>query len=107
MSDEKGRDAEAAYFAKLDQENKQKLAAQVQAEREQAEREARKKLHAGHCGKCGGTLVPEVFRGVEIDVCAGCHSVLLDPGELQELAGPDESGVIATLAGLFGARRST
>lgn len=105
MSNDNGRDAEAAYFAKIDQENKQKLAAQVQTEREQAERAERQKLHAGCCGKCGDTLVPEIFRGVEIDVCQGCHSVLLHPGELEQLAGPDESGVISALAGLFGARR--
>ena len=105
MSNDNGRDAEAAYFAKLDQENKQKLAAQVQAERSAADLAERKRLHAGHCGKCGGDLVAETFRGVEIDVCSACHSVLLDPGELQQLAGNDESGVIASLAGLFGARR--
>lgn len=105
MSNDNGRDAEAAYFAKLDQENKQKLAAQVQAERTAEELAERKRLHAGHCGKCGGDLVTEIFRGVEIDVCSACHSVLLDPGELEQLAGPDQSGVIAALAGLFGARR--
>ena len=105
MSNDNGHDAEAAYFAKLDQENKQKLAAQLGAEREQADLEALKLLHAGHCGRCGGRFVVEVFRGVEIDVCSACHSVLLDPGELEALSGPDQSGVVSALAQLFGARR--
>ena len=33
MSNDNGHDAEAAYFAKLDQENKQKLSAQLGARR--------------------------------------------------------------------------
>ena len=31
--------------------------------------EAARELHKDHCGKCGGKMKIEVFKGVEIDVC--------------------------------------
>lgn len=94
-------DPEAEYFARLELEKKAKLAEQVAEEQAVAERAHLKQLHAGHCGRCGGTFVPTGFRGVEIDVCADCGSVLLDPGELEQLSGQDETGVIASIATLF------
>ena len=103
---EKGHDAEAEYFARQDRENKERLARQLAEERAVTEAAERRALHAGHCGKCGGTLVSRAFRGVEIDVCGGCGAVLLDPGELEQLAGKDESGVVGALAAFFGAKRS-
>jgi hypothetical protein len=101
---EKGHDAEAEYFARIDRENKERLARQVAEENAVAEAAERKALHAGRCGKCGAALQARNFRGVEIDVCTGCGAVLLDPGELEQLAGRDESGVVASLASFFGKR---
>jgi hypothetical protein len=101
---EKGHDAEAEYFARIDRENKERLAREVAGEKATAAAAERKALHAGRCGKCGDALQSRAFRGVEIDVCAGCGAVLLDPGELEQLAGRDESGVIASLAAFFGKR---
>ena len=42
------------------------------------------------------------FKGVEIEVCPNCGAVLLDPGELETLAGEDQAGVVEMIAGLFG-----
>ncbi len=92
---------EEEYFARLDREKKAAMAAQLDAEAQVKNREAQRALHKGHCGRCGGKLVPQSFRGVEIDVCEDCSSVLLDPGELEALAGKDESGVVASLASMF------
>jgi hypothetical protein len=100
MSD-KTTDPEAEYFARLDREKKAALAEQVAAEKALAEREANKALHHNRCGKCGGELAAQAFRGIEIDVCKACGSVLLDPGELEQLAGKDESGAISSLARFF------
>lgn len=94
-------DPEAEYFARLDLEKKEALAQQVLQEQAQHERAARKAMHAQACGKCGGRLVPQPFRGIEIDVCEDCNAVLLDPGELEVLAGKDETGVVASLASIF------
>ncbi|MFT6161354.1 MAG: Zn-finger nucleic acid-binding protein [Myxococcota bacterium] len=42
------------------------------------------------------------FRGVEIEVCDDCGSVLLDQGELEKLSGQDESGMLSGILSLFG-----
>ena len=61
----------------------------------------RKALHHLKCGKCGGDMHPKLFKGVEIDICETCGAVLLDPGELEELAGEDGSGVLSSIGDLF------
>ncbi|MDP2308798.1 MAG: zf-TFIIB domain-containing protein [Pseudomonadota bacterium] len=104
MSD-KTTDPEAEYFARLDAEKKKALHEQVTAEKAASEKEARRQLHHLRCGKCGGQMAPETFRGVTIDVCPDCGSVLLDPGELQQLAGNDESGALASLSKFFTFKR--
>ena len=105
MSTREGVDLEDVYFAQRDQENKQKLAEKLAGERDVAAAAERKALHGGKCGKCGGELAQQVFRGEHIDVCGDCGAVLLDPGELQKLAGEDESSVLHGLAAIFGGRR--
>ena len=99
MSDK--RNSEEEYFARQDREKREALAAQLAAEQVVKEKADRKVLHFMRCGKCGGQLKPQPFRGIEIDVCADCGVVLLDPGELEVLAGKDETGVISSLASLF------
>jgi hypothetical protein len=98
---EKKTDAEDEYFARQTLEQKQKLAQQLATEKAAKEAAERKALHANKCGKCGGDLVEKGFRGVEIDVCTSCGAVLLDPGELEQLAGADKTGVLASLSKLF------
>ena len=97
---------EEEYFRKLDREAKAKLKARMESEHVVAEREARRALHRGWCGKCGGRMSPHPFRGVEIDVCDDCGSVLLDPGELQTLAGKDGGAdIFASFFSMFGSRK--
>ncbi len=92
---------EEEYFARIEREKRDTLLAQINKEKAEAERAERKALHHLRCGKCGGQMKPRDFRGVEIDVCEDCGSVLLDPGELETLSGKDSTGVIGSLAGLF------
>ena len=92
---------EDEYFARIDREKNAALAATVAAENAVKAKAGRRALHSQCCGKCGGTLVPTAFRGVEIDLCGECGAVLLDPGELETLAGSDQTGVIGSLASLF------
>lgn len=99
------KEAEEEYFARIEREQKARLAEEIAKEKAVADRAARKLLHFMKCGKCGGDLHPRPFRGVEIDVCADCGVVLLDPGELEQLSGNDEGGVISSIANLFGGRR--
>jgi Zn-finger nucleic acid-binding protein len=42
------------------------------------------------------------FKGIEIEICGNCGAVLLDPGELEALAGEDKHSVVEMIGGLFG-----
>ena len=68
--------------------------------------EERKELHYNRCGRCGDEMKPKIFQGVEIDICPSCGAVLLDPGELEELAGEDKSGVISNITNFFSFSKS-
>ena len=97
---------EDEYFARLEAEKKARLARILSDEDQERKAAELKALHHMHCGKCGQQMFTTSFRGVEIEVCPGCGSVLLDPGELQQLAGEDRHGTLQTIATLFGFRPS-
>ncbi len=93
---------EDEYFAKLEAEKKARLASSL-ADQDAAEQAAAlKELHLLHCGKCGQKMVTTHFKGVEIEVCPSCGAVLLDPGELQQLAGEERHGILHGIAHVFG-----
>lgn len=96
---------EDEWFARMDAEKKARIAAasaDVDAARKAAELKA---MHHLHCGKCGQTMLTRHWKGVEIEQCPSCGAVLLDPGELEALAGPDQAGAVDTIASLFGFRK--
>jgi hypothetical protein len=95
------RDLEEEYFAKEDREKLAKLKAKAEAEKAEAEKAERKQLHWNMCGKCGNGMDTKPFRGIEIEICPECGAVLLDPGELQKLAGDDQGGMIKGLLNIF------
>ncbi len=104
MSDKKR--AEEEYFAKRELEKRAALKADLDAKAAAAARAEAALLHHMKCGKCGGDLATQRFKGVQIDVCVDCSSVLLDPGELEQLAGPEiDSTVLQTLIDFFTLRR--
>ncbi len=92
---------EDEYFRKLDQEAKAKLKAKLDREHAESDRLARIELHHHKCGKCGGTMQTRVFRGIEIEICEECGAVLLDPGELEALAGEDNSELFGSFFSMF------
>lgn len=96
---------EEEYFHKLDQEAKAKLRARLDTEHGAEDRIATRALHFMKCGKCGGQMATQVFRGIEIEVCQSCSAVLLDPGELQTLAGQDSTGLFSSFFSMFGGRQ--
>ena len=95
---------EDEYFARREQEKRAALAARLKDEKAAEERQARQVLHYHKCGKCGMDMETRVFRGVEIEICPECGAVLLDPGELEALAGGDKSGIFKAFGELFVAR---
>ena len=98
MSDASNEDD---YFARLELEKKRKLREELKSQEKEDAIEARKVLHDNKCGKCGDDLAAVPFRGVEIDICPSCGAVLLDAGELEQLAGTDNGGVISSFFETF------
>ena len=96
---------EEDYFRKLDQEAKAKMKAKLDAEQADQARQQRRETHRNKCGKCGGDMTTKVFRGIEIDVCGECSAVLLDPGELEQLAGQDSTDTFASFFSMFGSKK--
>jgi uncharacterized protein len=96
---------EKEYFAKVEREKKDRLKHQLDEEHNQEALNELKKLHHHRCGKCGAAMDSKAFRGVEIELCPVCGAVLLDAGELETLAGTDQSGVIAGIFSAFGRQK--
>ena len=96
MSFQDNTTSEQEYFHKLAQAQLAKLREVAAIEDAEAAAEAAKELHFHKCGKCGADMKTELFKGIEIERCS-CGAVLLDPGELEQLAGKDESGFFASL----------
>lgn len=84
---------EDEYFAQRDLELKQKLHAQLLAEREAAER----RTHYMKCPKCGADLATGDYEGVQIDRCPECQGVWLDAGELELLHQRQDRNVLARI----------
>ncbi len=102
MSERKNEDE---YFHRRDAEAIAKLRAELQAQGMAEGAASLRAAHAGHCGRCGGDLVVKPFRGIEIDECASCGAVLLDPGELQQIAPNDQASFVSNFLGAFGLRK--
>ena len=95
MSDKSNQEED--YFARIDREKKEALRKKLAEQKEAAQKLEQAKLHYLKCGKCGSDMKPRLFKGVEIDVCVACGAVLLDPGELEELAGEESEGFFSNL----------
>ena len=96
-----GVDLEEKFFHDADEAKIQALKQKLEDEKASEADDERKALHHLHCGKCGTKMDTQIFKGIEIEVCPSCGAVLLDPGELQELVGEDESGVVKTISEFF------
>ncbi len=88
--------SEQEYFARQEADKLAALKEQLLQEAAEKAKIDRATLHHNKCGKCGADMKPRIFKGVEIDVCVECSAVLLDPGELEELAGTEDSGLVLT-----------
>lgn len=96
---------EEEYFARVEAQKTEQLAKELAKEEAEAAAAALKELHWLHCGKCGTKMDTTNFKGVEVEVCPACGSVLLDPGELEQLAGEDHASVVDMVVGLFGFKK--
>ena len=96
------RKSEDEYFKRIEAEQKAKLKQKLDANASESDKAAAKALHWNKCGKCGTNMDTLTYRGVEIEQCPACGAVLLDPGELQELAGEDNTDTFSSFFSMFG-----
>lgn len=96
--DEKPSRNEEEYFKKLDAELIAKQRAQLDQERQRAERSA----HYMKCPKCGADLQEREFSKVKVDVCPECHGMWLDAGEMDLIEKVDTSRLTGFVRTLFG-----
>lgn len=91
---------EEEYFARLEIDKKRKFSEETRQKLAEEEKARLKALHENRCAKCGNELHEVVFKGVMIDKCFNCGAVVLNNGELEKLAGEEDS-IISAVIGLF------
>jgi ribosomal protein S27E len=93
---------EDEFFAREEAEKLHRLHVDKVRALSAAEIEAQKKTHFMKCGKCGYDLQTIRWRNVDVEKCFRCGAILLDEGELEKLAGKEESGqFVSSFIGLF------
>jgi uncharacterized protein len=97
MAPDKTRRAEAEFIAKEEAEKTKRLKEQLKEQRSEEQREQTKALCYMKCPKCGSDLNEVTFRGIKIDRCLNCDGVWLDEGELEKLAGTEDSSTIGNI----------
>lgn len=101
MSTDKPTKIEDEYFAREDAEKIKRLKEKVRQEILEEQRQNIKDICYMKCPKCGGDLKEVLFRGIKIDRCAACNGVWLDKGELEKLAGNEETSIIREVLNMF------
>lgn len=93
---------EDEYFAREEALKLHKLHSEKVKDHKGEEMEALKKKHWMKCPKCGYDLQSLKWRAVEIDKCFHCGVIVLDDGELEQLAGQEkDDGFLNSVFDLF------
>ncbi len=93
---------EEEFFAREEAEKLHKLHQEKLKDLDKTKELAEKKLHWMKCPKCGYGLEVIKWRAVEVDKCFRCGVIVLDDGELEQLAGKEnDDGFFSTFSGLF------
>jgi ribosomal protein L37AE/L43A len=85
--DDRKKAQEDEYFIKQERE----LLAKLKAKQEAESKASVQKTSSMRCPKCGEPLKERSFQKVQIDQCTGCNGIWLDAGELEAVAGKEES----------------
>ncbi len=100
---DKPSEIEEEYFKQKEIDLLRKFEKEREARQKTDEAERSKKLHYCKCPKCYGDLKEIVFKKkVKIDKCQQCGGVWLDNGELEVLAGHEESFLTSFFSHLIG-----
>jgi hypothetical protein len=89
----KPSEKEDEHFARVEFERKKKQEEEKQAKLAAEEKKRLKELHYMKCPKCGMQLVEIDYKGIKMDRCTGCIGVWLDAGELEQVAGLEQSSL--------------
>lgn len=101
MTDKPTRN-EDEFFAREEAEKLHKLHSEKLKTISKEKQEAEKQAHWMKCGKCGYDLQTIRWRNVDVDKCFRCGAILLDDGELEKLAGQEDSKqFVSSFLGLF------
>ena len=85
--EERKKAQEDEYFVKQERE----LLAKLKAKQEAEAKTPLQKACYMRCPKCGAPLKERSFQKIEIDQCTECNGIWLDAGELEQVAGKEES----------------
>ena len=91
---------EEEHFERLERESLERMRARLTKQNVSEHERTERETHWHKCGKCGASMNAKTFRGVEIELCPRCGAVLLDPGELETIAG-HESGFLTGIKAFF------
>ncbi len=97
MAPDKTKKAEDEYIAKEEAEKTKRLKEQMRERLSEEQREQTKAQCYMKCPKCGADLNEVTFRGIKIDRCLNCDGVWLDEGELEKLAGTEDTSVVGNI----------
>ncbi len=96
-----GYDEEERYFHEQDVELIKKKRDELDAARQQQEREARKLAHWMKCPKCGADLQEIEMDQVRVDKCPDCQGIFFDKGELELVIEGHKGGFLPRLRKLL------
>ncbi len=91
--DERKKALEDEYFVRKEKELLEKLQTKTQGEK----KAQIKDLCRMRCPKCGEPLKERSFQKIQIDQCTGCGGIWLDSGELEQVAGKEETSFLGKL----------
>jgi hypothetical protein len=91
--DERKKALEDEYFVRKEKELLEKLKTKTQGEKKAQTKE----LCRMRCPKCGEPLKERSFQKIQIDQCTGCCGIWLDSGELEQVAGKEETSFLGKL----------
>ncbi len=89
--------AEDEFIAKEEAEKTKRLKVQLEEQHSEEQRKQTKAVCYMKCPKCGADLNEVTFRGIKIDRCLNCDGVWLDEGELDKLAGEEDTSRIGNI----------
>lgn len=91
---------EQEYFARHEDEMRERAAREHQQKLLVENRQREKTLHFMKCPKCGAPLAEFAVGEVTVDKCAGCDGIWLDKGEIEAIR-KEEAGFIGRLFDTF------